>query len=325
MKNANVTFEQDFIDELNAELNIRNANFTVELQKANKPHGEEYGIRINTPYNISPVVYPTSADMTPDNIDHIVNRLIDTYKQQLGQMKNFNINKYIDKDYICDNVKIRLTSNINADSMKNSNIHFDTWNDLLVMYYIEVTTPDGSTGTITLTNDVLTNVGIDADTLRSKAYAHNENPIYFKNIIAVLNAMLDSEDMDAEITKIEDAGGPRMYVASNESRQFGASVILTEDFKNKIQSTFGNKAVIIPSSIHELIVVDYGNDDQTSEFTNMITDVNDTQLEDRDVLACHPYFYFNGEIYDHNPDETDLQASCQTMAEDDACLELFEH
>ena len=51
---------------------------------------------------------------------------------------------------------------------------------------------------------------------------------------------------------------------------------------------------VIPSSIHELLLYPHSNTedlDSQSELTALIQEVNDTQLQDEDILSDHVYYY----------------------------------
>ena len=93
-----------------------------------------------------------------------------------------------------------------------------------------------------------------------------------------------------------ESKGPKMYVAGNESKNFGAAVILyescLEDFAKKIQSDF----YILPSSVHEVILIPVENEeDEVQKLKDMVYEVNHTELEMEEILSDSIYLYKRSE------------------------------
>ena len=87
------------------------------------------------------------------------------------------------------------------------------------------------------------------------------------------------------------AGMFDMDIITTKNRMFGASALLFPDiFKEYCEKKGVQKIYIIPSSIHELIVIpqDLGTD---LEISNMVREVNSTAVQESDVLSNHVYLY----------------------------------
>ena len=73
---------------------------------------------------------------------------------------------------------------------------------------------------------------------------------------------------------------------------FGASALFFEDvFREYCERNNLKRLCILPSSIHELIILDDDGAIPSSELADMIQTVNATELVAEDVLADHPYYY----------------------------------
>lgn len=82
-----------------------------------------------------------------------------------------------------------------------------------------------------------------------------------------------------------------MDIITTKNRMFGASALLfPEIFKEYCDKKGVQKIYILPSSIHELIIVsqDIG---AGYEMTRMVQEVNATELDEQDVLSNHVYLY----------------------------------
>ena len=85
-----------------------------------------------------------------------------------------------------------------------------------------------------------------------------------------------------------------MYVLSNHSNTNGASVIMDIYTLKDIYKQIG-EFVMIPSSIHEWIIIRKRDAQDLDEIRSMINEVNSTQVDPRDQMSDHPYT-FDGEV-----------------------------
>lgn len=121
---------------------------------------------------------------------------------------------------------------------------------------------------------------------------------------ALLNSMTRNpaviKSMDSEIESIigisipKDEATSEMYIASVPSKKFGACVLAYPGFFEQAAATIGGSYYVIPSSVHELILVkDSGNlsDDDINKFKNDIKLVNKTILARDEILSDSLYHY----------------------------------
>lgn len=82
-----------------------------------------------------------------------------------------------------------------------------------------------------------------------------------------------------------------MYVLTNRSNQNGAACILYPNVLKEFAERIGSDLYILPSSIHEVILIkDQGMED-ADVLRNMVKDVNRTQLAPEEVLSDEVYHY----------------------------------
>ena len=99
---------------------------------------------------------------------------------------------------------------------------------------------------------------------------------------------------DIKIDCFDDLG--TMYVLSNNEMVQGASTIFTNRAKQLLKEKFidrVNKLVLIPSSVHEWIVLPmlamFENDTQT--FVSMVKEMNETVVDETETLTNNAYIY----------------------------------
>lgn len=108
-----------------------------------------------------------------------------------------------------------------------------------------------------------------------------------------------------EIMPVEDAIGPAsdeksvgatFYVATNEHRHYGATAILLQpEVLNEQERKLGSFN-IIPSSVHEVLIVPDTLHISAPELKDMLIDVNTSIVSDKDILDDHVYRYAQGRL-----------------------------
>ena len=82
-----------------------------------------------------------------------------------------------------------------------------------------------------------------------------------------------------------------MYVASTPDKVHGACVISYQNFMDQAAERLGGDFFVLPSSIHEIILV---RDDGNADYHNlqsMVQEVNDTQVDPAEKLTDNVYHY----------------------------------
>lgn len=82
-----------------------------------------------------------------------------------------------------------------------------------------------------------------------------------------------------------------MFVLTNESNLFGAACIIYPNLLQHYASEAQTDFYILPSSIHEIILVPTLENSDYQELSEMVQEVNDTQLQDDEILSTHAYYY----------------------------------
>lgn len=163
------------------------------------------------------------------------------------------------------------------------------------MYYIVSFT---SNMTSTITNNILKSWNVDEDKLFEAAINNIRQECFCDSVGNILNKSMGDnvpEDIDREVG---------MYVLTNRStdHMYGASQILIKD---NITSTLDkikmDRAYILPSSIHELIITNLDEDEETVEnLSQLIKQVNASEVKPDDKLSDDLYHYVRGNDFIEN-------------------------
>ena len=88
----------------------------------------------------------------------------------------------------------------------------------------------------------------------------------------------------------ENVGVP-MYVLTNTQKSLGAACILYDGVLKSCAARLGEAYYVLPSSVHEVIMVPVSAVGDEQELTAMVRDINRTQVRDTEVLSDNIYLY----------------------------------
>lgn len=91
--------------------------------------------------------------------------------------------------------------------------------------------------------------------------------------------------------EIPDEVMPQMYVLSNKTKIYGAAHMLDEKKLKDFAEKIGKDLIVLPSSIHEVILVPMCDDVRMAELNSMVQEINETQLLPEEYLSDHNYVY----------------------------------
>ena len=97
-------------------------------------------------------------------------------------------------------------------------------------------------------------------------------------------------EQDGNASKDKD-----MYILTNHRRRFGAAEILDKKTLRMIADQVGDGFIVLPSSIHETIILPPKDAKKYDGLAKMVREVNDTQVDREERLSYHVYVYSRDE------------------------------
>ena len=256
------------------------------------------------------------------NIQDIVCEILKYYEEHKIE-KRVNMECFSDFDYVKNNLCFRL---INFDRNKEllNQVPHIRYLDLAIVFYCIVEEESIGYGNILIRNEHIKRWEADINKIKAHAYINTpkllkanilpmEDVIYelMKSKMAVDIEHSIENHMDERICVTDEmidpivkemlgkiyteSKGPKMYVASNDRKNFGAAILKYEnclsDFANSIQSDF----YILPSSVHELILIPIENEEnEVEKLKEMVQEVNRTELMEEEILSDSVYLFKRG-------------------------------
>ena len=258
---------------------------SVEIKVFNKNNNTNYiGVvfsKSDGNFNISPII--DISDIVDDVIDDDLSAY-DASKKVCQMYKEFKIDTTyeLNLDDIYNTVFCELINyNMNTDLLQK--IPHKRFLDLAIVYRFKpsIELVDGS---VLITDDIMSHFNIEQYELDALAMRKIKATSYkVASIMNFISEMIDIENIPESVSAADDI----MYVCTNKEAIFGANALLCKD----IFRTFDCDLYIIPSSVHELIIVPSTPSMSAETIKDMIKEVNDTQADERDILSYSLYIY----------------------------------
>lgn len=168
---------------------------------------------------------------------------------------------------------------------KLSNLVSNDFLDLKVCYYIS-----DDDGTLQLiSNGLLHAQDIPADFIRSQAHENirSSQSYGIRNLEEVLIRMCATK-----MPYAPDLQSPlQIYILTNTKGFLGAAGLLLENLLTDFAETIGNSFFILPSSIHEVLLVPESGEMDIGTLSEMVCAVNKSHVSPQEVLSDHAYYY----------------------------------
>lgn len=159
---------------------------------------------------------------------------------------------------------------------------------LVVNIHLENFSDENGRSCVVVTKPLMDMYGIDESQLFADAERNSlaEEPLVFTPLCDMIRSLIESN----EVPSPEEAGIVT-YIATNKSGFHGASVLAYPDFAEKAAETIGGSFYMLPSSVHEFILIKDDGKPNAKDLNKMVRNVNETVLEPRDLLSNQCYHY----------------------------------
>lgn len=228
-------------------------------------------------------------------IDTIVSEIIDTYNVAMMQKERINMEtiEILNFDINKEKIFVKLiNAQLNEEFL--TTIPHERYLDLAVTYCLLCNETEEGISSITINSKVFEQWDCSLQELHDIALFNTENmfPVQIESMNDIIHEMTGVDP------SILDNGGqsPSMYVMTNTRGINGASTLVYPNSVAAINKRItGNidKVLILPSSIHELILVPVaGEEFDCNQLKSMIKEINTTQVMSHEILSNEVYCWF---------------------------------
>lgn len=241
--------------------------------------------------NIAPTLYLKSYFENYEDGETIQDgamRLAEDFRRALPD-EGFDVSFYEDYDLVKEGLSYKLIS-AERNSELLSDVPHVPFLDLAIVFYYAFENRGLPDGTILIKNKHMEMWGVSTEQLMRDAgeNAPKSLPGVCRDMCSVLERIYPGKS--EEIFPANEPMLP-MYVLSNSRMVNGAAAMLYPDILHNLSESLKSDLYIIPSSVHEVIVLARNMAGDEKSLREMIHTVNETQLEPQDVLSDSLYFY----------------------------------
>lgn len=263
---------------------------SLQIHTALKNNGvERIGLTITDErINISPTIYLEEYYKQFQNglgIEDIVYSVLEVYHEvkfehtwQVHTVKDFEIMR--------SKIVYKLIHAKKNETLLESTPYI-AYLDFAIVFYILFEVDESGTATIPITYELMKLWDVSLDEIQQSAFRNAPAllPACFKPMQVVIDELMGTNY--SEQSEVEDL----MFVLTNSLRSFGAACVLYDGILDNISKEIGENYYILPSSIHEVIIIPESNAPSREHLNEMITEVNQTQVGEEDFLSECVYYY----------------------------------
>lgn len=261
----------------------------VKYQEINKLNGtKHYGLTFLEPGgNIAPTIYLEEfyqMYLDTGNWHKTINQIIKVYLSN-------SFPKCIDMGWFKDFDKVQglifhKLINFDTNTTLLENVPYTRYLDFAIVYYAHYEVEKIGNGSILIHNSHLEMWQCTTQKLAELA-EENTPRIYPLSISTIQNTIMDlGYPMDDEIFP-----NIPMYVMSNETKTNGAICIRYKDSLKNFANKLNSDVIILPSSVHEVLLLPLEKDQNFREIRNMVYEVNHDHIPKEDFLSNNIYLY----------------------------------
>lgn len=255
------------------------------------------GIVVERPgVNISPTIYLEEFYAKYHSGIGIseISREILTFYESVKCEKSVDLGMVEEYERIRSRIVFRVINTEKNQSLLEKVPHID-FLDLSIVFYALIDASQEGTATMLIYNDNVDCWGIDSQELLVTAIGNSENLLpaqllVLKNVVEeIINPFVSEPENLLNGQSLNE--NEHMYVLSNPIRSFGAACMVYPGMLKTLGEILKKDYYLLPSSIHEVILVTKEEGMSLLQMTNMVREVNREQVAAEEVLSDHAYFY----------------------------------
>lgn len=265
---------------------LEKRGYKAETKVISKDGIEKSGIIIGEG-TIRPIIYPSFKDGA--SVNDIVDETIESYKQfERSKNFNFNLRHVMSWDYAKDHLTLCLRRKTTENILKQDFLDLEMC--------VRVLLPEDKRNPFRYdsVSSYVVKPGFFPDVKEEEIFNRA-----FQNLKkdAVVNDMVKTLMMRTgfSMEQIQTMGlliPIPMIVVSNKTGHYGASTICDMEILDGLAKDYESNLLIIPSSIHECIVIPTNQlDMDVEEVTEIVKAVNTTEVPEEEILSDHVYIF----------------------------------
>lgn len=280
---------ENFIEAVSAAVTLLCPNDKVRIEKITKNNTTIWDAIVIFRENdcVSPTIYLMDYYLEYSEgkeINEIAEEIVKISENSRGIVK-FDVDACKSFEGIKDKLLCRVV-NYKQNRELLSKCPHRSFLDLALVYYCVEIDCDGDFGSWLVTDKIFSHWNVTEEVLYKKAMENLPN-LMPPELISIWELL---EKLTGEPYIPDNCDEDKMYVLTNDKKIFGATSILFEEIIKKFAKEHGS-FYILPSSIHEVILVPAESDENAEVLKKMVKEVNETNVPPMDYLSDEVYFF----------------------------------
>ena len=227
------------------------------------------------------------------SLSEIIEKASDIAMKSLDNKPQFDMATLTNYDAMKEKLIVDVVSTkANKDML--ANIPHKEMEDMSVVYRFEVGAFEDGRATILATNQMIETMGVSAEQLHADAMenAPKNHPAEIKGMLETFSEMMGASPEELILMGMNPSpADEKMIVASVPDKRHGACVITYPHFMEDAAEKMGGDFFILPSSIHEVLLVKDDGSLTVEELKTMVMDINASEVQPEDKLTDNVYHY----------------------------------
>lgn len=237
----------------------------------------------------------------------ILEDILEIYEEQ-DEIKAPDFEFYKEYEKVKARLAVKLVNREKNEAMLAEMPH-KKFLDMAVVFYCLIDSPLSGTAAILIRNVHMKNWGITTEQLYEDALTNAENmlPGAIRTMEELLSRMVLEDEIPVwewrkekqeDFPKLEgvteerkETGEIPLLVLTNNRRYLGAACILYRGLLERFAKKIGKNFYILPSSVHEVILLPEDKVNSSESLIQMVVEVNRSQLAPEEVLSDAVYYY----------------------------------
>lgn len=246
---------------------------------------------------IAPVVYmePFYDEVRKGkSMEQVMRGIADVCQNSLSVQELPKNLDFTDYDSVKEYLSVQVI-NTKANKRMLSAIPHREMEDLSVICRIEFPMTDGEgTGSVKVTHELLEQWGVELEQVYQKSVENSvqNSPAVLMSMDDVMMEMMGLPFEPRNLLQLEEGAEiPKevMYVLSNPMKLNGSSVLAYPNLPGQLEAVFPQGCYLLPSSLHEMIVVPKEMSITPKELGEMVRDVNQKEVARDEILSDRVY------------------------------------
>lgn len=289
------TFKQEFAEDIKEKLSQRGYGDVMtsfhDIEKTNQNYEAisvvQAGSNIGVNFNIENAF--ASYEHTGD-YEGVLASATGVIVGGLDQIPAVDVNVLMNYEVMKEKLSVEVIS-ADANEELLAKVPHDRIEDLAVVYRFIMESNEDGRASILVNNDLIERMGVTHEQLRADALENSPEirPVVIQGMNEVMKEMMGPEAY--EMFGIPDDTEEMMFIATVPDKNSGAGVLAYQDFMDQAAEKIGGDFYVIPSSIHEILLVPDNGEVQAEGLKEMVQEVNATEVSPEEKLSDNVYHY----------------------------------